>query len=301
MAHRWLVKHPEVEEAFDLAFYRPLGYGLSVLLQRTPVSPDHVSVAAACTGIAASHLFLYAVPWFDAIGAMALVVSALLDSVDGQLARLRGTSSRTGRMYDGMSDSLVFIGVYLHLAGRLVLQGASPLLLPFALALVANQFLANALADLYRHAYLHFALQVGSEGDLSEDLRDRQARARAERAPRLERMLLWFYVRVALQQEALNPRLSALRRRPPASNAEAAHLALLYRERLKPLLPQLAWLGTNVRVGLVLLVLLFDAVPWFFWVNLTVMNLAMAAFIAAHERRISRLLAGLERAPVRPV
>ena len=123
---RWLVKHPEVEEAFDLLFYRPLGYGLSLLLRPLPVTPDHVSIAAAVAGVAGGHLLLYGAPRLDLAGAVALVVSALLDSVDGQLARLRGTHSAQGRLYDGFSDSVVFISVYLHLGARLVREGGTP-------------------------------------------------------------------------------------------------------------------------------------------------------------------------------
>jgi hypothetical protein len=291
MQQRWLVKHPEVEEAIDLAFYRPLGYGLSRLLQPTAVSPDQVTIASAVIGVLGGHLLLHGQPLLDALGAFAIVFSALLDSVDGQLARLRGTSSRTGRMHDGMSDSLVFISVYLHLAGRLVLQGASPLLLPFALALVANQFLANALADLYRHAYLRFALlDAGSEDDFSDDLRRERQRAGRDREPWLTRMLLWFYVRVAVQQEQLNPRLTALRRTLIAAGEAGAAAAPRYRQLLRPLVPQLAWLGTNVRVLLLLLVLPFDAIGVFFWANLTLMNLALVLCIRAHERRAGVLL-----------
>lgn len=289
--HRWLVKNPEVEEAIDLAFYRPLGYGISLLLRGTAVLPDHVTIASAAIGVAGGHLFLYGVPQLDALGAFAVVFSALLDSVDGQLARLRGTSSRSGRMHDGMADSLVFISVYLHLAGRLVLQGAHPLLLAAALALVSNQFLANALADLYRHAYLRFALlDVGSEDDFAEDLQAEQRRARRERESWLTRMLLWFYVRVALQQEQLNPQLTKLRRLLIAAGDAGGALAPRYRQLVRPLVPQLAWLGTNVRVLLLLLVLSLDAVSLFFWANLTVMNLALVLFIRAHERRVAMLL-----------
>ena len=67
---RWLVKHPEVEEAFDLLFYRPVGYGVSLLLRPLPVTPDHVSLAAAAVGLLGGHLLFYGRPAADLAGAI---------------------------------------------------------------------------------------------------------------------------------------------------------------------------------------------------------------------------------------
>jgi hypothetical protein len=214
--------------------------------------------------------------------------------VDGQLARLRRTSSPTGRMHDGLSDSIVFISVYVHLAGRLVLRGAHPLLLPFAVVLVASQFLANAMADVYRNSYLRYALcDAGAEGDWRSDLQAQSAAARAQRKGLLLRVLLFFYERVAAQQEGLNPQLTALRKELDTRRLDMELVSRSYRRLFRPLLPQLAWLGTNVRVFVLLLFLPFDAVGGFFWVNLTLMNAALVLFLRAHERRARTLLLAL--------
>jgi phosphatidylglycerophosphate synthase len=303
--HKWLVKHPEVEEAIDLGFYRPIGYAVSRLLRLTPVTPDQVTLAAAVVGVFAGHLFLYGLPLLDVAGGCALVFSALLDSVDGQLARLRATSSGKGRVYDGFSDSAVFISVYVHLAARLVWQGGHPALFLLALLALVSQFTANVMADLYRNSYLRFALLCGgAEGDTPSEVREMRSRAR--QAGAVERVLLFFYLRIAGQQEALSPRLTALRsafalpeasdRQPGAGVPDRQAFAARYRELFQPLVPRLAWLGTNVRVLLLLALLPVDAIRTFFWVNVTVLNLALALLVRAHERRARTLLGELRAA-----
>ncbi len=301
--HKWLVKHPEVEEAIDLGFYRPIGYAVSRLLRPTPVTPDQVTLAAAVVGVFAGHLFLYGLPLLDVAGGCALVFSALLDSVDGQLARLRATSSGKGRVYDGFSDSAVFISVYVHLAARLVWQGCHPGLFLLALLALASQFTANVMADLYRNSYLRFALlDAGAEGESLREVREMRARARD--AGVVERVLLFFYLRIARQQEGWNPQLTTLRAalaRSPDGQAAAGvpdrqAVAARYRELFQPLVPQLAWLGTNVRVLLLLALLPVGAIRTFFWVNVTVLNLALALLVRAHERRARKLLGELRAA-----
>lgn len=288
---RWLVKHPEVEEAFDLLFYRPVGYGVSLLLRPLRVTPDHVSLAAAAVGLLGGHLLFYGRPAADLAGAIALVVSALLDSVDGQLARLRGTHSAQGRMHDGFSDSVVFIGLYLHLGARLVREGGHPALLLAAFAALVCQFGANAMADLYRNSYLrHGLLYRGAEGDSLREVRARRDEARRAGAGPITRLLLFFYVRIAAQQEGFNPGLARVRARFDAAG-ERERLAERYRELFRPLLPQLFWLGTNVRLMLLLVLLAFGAARWFFWLGLTVLNLALLVLVRAHERRAQTLLA----------
>jgi hypothetical protein len=305
--HKWLVKHPEVEEAIDLGFYRPIGYALSRLLRPTPVTPDQVTLAAAVVGVVAGHLFLYGVPLLDVAGACALVLSALLDSVDGQLARLRATSSGKGRVYDGFSDSAVFISVYLHLAARLVWQGGHAGLVLLALLALVSQFTANVMADLYRNSFLRFALlDAGAEGDTQREVREMRAQAR--QAGPVARVLLFVYLRIARQQEGLNPKLTALRaalasssdRQANASAPEGQAFAARYRALFQPLVPQLAWLGTNLRVLLLLVLLPFDAIRPFFWLNLTALNLALALLVRAHERRAGALLGELRTSEAGP-
>src|SRR2546422_1806872 len=161
-------KGPVVEEWADRRFFRPVGWWLAKTLAPTGISADDVTLASLVLGVAAGHFFFYSRPWLNAIGVALFVVSDVLDSADGQLARLRGTSTRMGRILDGLADTGRFVSLYAHLGARLYVAGwgwSGPLL---ALAAILSHSYQAAAADYIRQAYLYFAVGKGSELDLPE-------------------------------------------------------------------------------------------------------------------------------------
>ena len=125
------------EEWADLRFFRPLGLRLVQRLAPTRVTADQVTLASLLVGLAGGHLFLYADWRLNALGLLLLLVSDVLDSADGQLARLRGTSTRLGAVLDGLSDYARFLNLYIHLGIRLVLAGTFPLAVILLLGVLA--------------------------------------------------------------------------------------------------------------------------------------------------------------------
>src|SRR6059058_1132312 len=157
-------KGPAVEEWLDLRFFRPLGIRIARALLPTRVSPHEVTLWSLVIGLVAGHLFAYQDRWTDLIGFGLFIVSDIFDSADGQLARLRGTSTRFGRALDGISDSLRFINLYAHLVYRLLHGGVwwSGVLL-VALAGLAHTY-QSAAVDLIRNAFL--SVGTGKAGEL---------------------------------------------------------------------------------------------------------------------------------------
>jgi len=159
-------KGAEVEEWVDLHFFRPLGMHVVRALLPTRVSADQVTLWALVVGLAGGHCFLYASPWVNALGFLLLVVSDVFDSADGQLARLRGTSTPFGRVLDGVSDTARFTGLYVHVLLRLALhggwswQGAALL----AVAAGVSHSWQSAAVDCIRHAFLEFGNLIVSHG-----------------------------------------------------------------------------------------------------------------------------------------
>ncbi len=156
-------KGPVVEEWADRRFFRPVGWWLANTLAPTGISADSVTLASLILGVAAGHFFFYSRPWLNAIGVALFVVSDVLDSADGQLARLRGKSTRMGRILDGLADTGRFVSLYAHLGARLYMAGwgwRGPLL---ALAAILSHSYQAAAADFIRQAYLYFAVGKGSE------------------------------------------------------------------------------------------------------------------------------------------
>src|SRR2546428_9639817 len=163
-----------VEEWLDLRFFRPVGIRIARALCPTGISPDQVTLWSLLIGLVAGHLFVYQDRWIDVIGFLLFVVSDVFDSADGQLARLRGTSTRFGRALDGISDNLRFVNLYFHLMYRLAHGGVW---WPGAALLVACAGLAHtyqsAAVDFIRNAFLHIGAGAAGELDLPEDLEAR--------------------------------------------------------------------------------------------------------------------------------
>lgn len=86
---------------------RPLAAPVVALLERTRVSPNQVTLASVAVFAAAAAL-LVALPDHRGlvIAIVVLELSYVLDCVDGQLARLRGSSSPIGAHLDFLMDEL---------------------------------------------------------------------------------------------------------------------------------------------------------------------------------------------------
>ncbi len=88
---------------------RPLGRPLSKLLVRTPISPNQVSIVSIVIGLASA--------WFFArgnfvAGALVFQLCAIIDCVDGDLARALFKQSRLGKWLDLGGDQVVHFSVF---------------------------------------------------------------------------------------------------------------------------------------------------------------------------------------------
>ena len=93
----------------DRFFNRPVGRQLSKLLVHTPISPNQVSVVSILIGVASA--------WFFArgnfvAGALVFQLCAIIDCVDGDLARALFKQSRLGKWLDLGGDQVVHFSVF---------------------------------------------------------------------------------------------------------------------------------------------------------------------------------------------
>lgn len=108
----------------DKYFNRPVGRVLfSKQLIHTPVSPNQVSVVATLIGVLAAWCFALGHATAAIWGAVLLQFSAVVDCVDGDLARVLFKESPLGKWLDLVGDQIVHLGVFvaigvgLHRAG----------------------------------------------------------------------------------------------------------------------------------------------------------------------------------------
>lgn len=280
-------KGKAVEEWIDLHFFRPAGAGIARALLPTSVSPDAVTVVAIVIGVAAGHLFFYNSPRLNALGLLLFVVSDIFDSADGQLARMRGTSTRRGRILDGVGDNIRFANLYAHLLARLLVAGGAWGAVILAVCAAISHSLQSTAIDFIRNAYLAVVVGKG-ELDLPEDLADEPAEANP-----LVRVAVRLHRNYVERQAHLAPRSVHLIR-AMRGDARAAAVRAEYGDRQASLLRHCGWLGQNIRFLVVGIAGIAGYPAAFLWAEVTVMNLIVIVLLAAHERNSAEVVSALE-------
>ena len=105
----WASLTSSADGLVDRFFNRPLGRPLSKLLVHTSITPNLVSIASILIGLASA--------WFFArgdflTGALVFQLCAILDCVDGDLARALFKQSRLGKWLDLGGDQVVHFSVF---------------------------------------------------------------------------------------------------------------------------------------------------------------------------------------------
>jgi len=112
----WASLTSSADGVVDRVFNRPCGRALSKLLVHTNVSPNTISVASILIGLLAAWLF--AAGDYASIVAAAFIfqLSAIVDCVDGDLARVLFKESKLGKWLDLAGDQVVHVGVFAGMA-----------------------------------------------------------------------------------------------------------------------------------------------------------------------------------------
>jgi phosphatidylglycerophosphate synthase len=155
----------EIEEFVNVRFYRPLGILVARAARALGMTPNGVTMAAAAVGVAGGALL---VSERLALGGFALLVMhSVLDSADGQLARLTGQVSEHGRMLDGLAGYLTHVSIYVAiLLGAGIHRSFSVLISLAVLAAVANIVHAQ-LYDYHRSVYKRVVID-GAVGEVTK-------------------------------------------------------------------------------------------------------------------------------------
>jgi CDP-alcohol phosphatidyltransferase len=172
------------EEWIDERLHRPLAAILVRPLAASAITPNQVTALAGATGVAAGILVFFAVerPALRLAAAALLFTAVILDCVDGQLARIRGTASRTGDMFDGLADFAVNLAVLSGITYTLVRHSGEDMLWGLGLVAMVSYGLQCSLFDFAKRTYLS---RIGSRPlPTPEDL------AQIETAGSF---LLWFF------------------------------------------------------------------------------------------------------------
>lgn len=126
----------------DRAFNRPCGRVLSKLLIHTAVSPNFVSAASILLGLVAAWGFAVGSHASTVLGAVLLQLSAVVDCVDGDLARVLFKESALGKWLDLAGDQVVHVSVFAALALGMFRAGEGAVVLWLGASAVAGALIS---------------------------------------------------------------------------------------------------------------------------------------------------------------
>ncbi|MEP6603024.1 MAG: CDP-alcohol phosphatidyltransferase family protein [Spartobacteria bacterium] len=280
-------KGRDVEGIADLYFYRKIGFWLARLCARLQLTPTAVTLIGGAFGIIAGHLYYYSDLFTNLSGLGFHVVANVFDNADGQLARLTNRKSRTGRLLDGFVDHLIFLGIYLHLALRCRAEGASLAIWLLVLAAAISHALQAAAADYCRNAYLFFTgknREFDSASSIAADYQPLRWRDEP-----VKKFFLALYLSATREQEMLLPTMRRLR--AAIADNLPSWLQSSYRDSQRPMFRWWGLLMTNTRMVFLFAIFLIHQPAWYFWIELTVLNILLVALLIQQERACRSLLA----------
>ncbi|MEP1094384.1 MAG: CDP-alcohol phosphatidyltransferase family protein [Cyclobacteriaceae bacterium] len=148
------IKLIDIEERFDIYFSRFFGLYFAKIGKYYGLTPTHVSLASLFVGVGGGVLFYFQNSLgLVALGSFLVVLAGVLDSSDGQLARMTGQSTDLGRVIDGVIDNFVFVAAYL--GGSLYfLESYGWWIFGLMAAAGWTQSLKSALYEFYKSEYL---------------------------------------------------------------------------------------------------------------------------------------------------
>ena len=148
------IKLIDVEERFDIYFSRFYGLYFAKIGKWLGLTPTNVSLISLLIGVVGGGLFYFQDRIeIVALGAFLVIWAGVLDSADGQLARMTGQSSDMGRVIDGLIDNLVFIACYVGGSLYFVPEYGWWIFLLTAATGYAHSYKA-ALYEFYKSEYL---------------------------------------------------------------------------------------------------------------------------------------------------
>ena len=141
----------EITELADVYFFHPLGFLGARLAAALRITPTQLTVIGALVGVAGGALL-----YDERLGLLAfaiLILHGIIDSADGQLARITGQTSELGKVLDGGAGYVTHAAIYLAIAaGMLHRGGSNVIILWMALAGIATAAHAQ-MYEYHRTAY----------------------------------------------------------------------------------------------------------------------------------------------------
>ncbi len=299
LSYRASLKNPAVEEPVDLMIHRPLGYLIARLFYPTRVSPDALTLLSMAVGIASGICVAFAFGPSHAVfmpaAAGLYVLSAIIDCSDGQLARMRQSSSRYGRMLDGAVDAVVQTAIVPLAVAQMVWRRGGlhgPTNWMWLVAAIAAILLGVRHTTLYDHYKNLWSRNTEANPRDCDDLEDLQRDEQAARARGPLSLLDWFrfamygvHLKLVRQTiEWIDPFVPARFSEMPSYSSERA---AQYRQLNQRLMRAWSFFGIGTHIFTMAMTLFFERLELYVILRLLVFSLVLLPLVPL-QRRASR-------------
>jgi len=265
-------KAREIEELVDVYFFRRVGIVFAHIARVLGLSPTGVTwgalIAGAVGGIALAS------PTYAWAGVVLLVMHGVLDSADGQLARMTGRSTEFGRMMDGVAGYVTHIAMYLGALASAFSRGAGWSLVALAAVAGACTIIHAQMYDYHRTTYAAIAIK----GLVSR------------KADGAKPELVEGYESMQRTISGLHPEVEELIAARSSDGRVSAADRLRYRASFYRLVRGWNLMGDNVRRLAIALSVWAGRPEWFIYSELIPVNLAFALLWWQQHRADSQFL-----------
>lgn len=186
----------EVEELFDLVFYRPLAFLFVKTILKTNITPNQITIGSVLFGVMGSIVIGLNFSEFFWVAGILVMTYNVLDCSDGQLARIKKNGTELGRIIDGLGDYVVSVAAYLAIGFGFASNSNNPAffwLLTIA-AGISNAF-QSSLVDYYRNRFLDYAFDRESLlEDSLKTAKENYAKLKKEKNHSFDKFVYWVYI-----------------------------------------------------------------------------------------------------------
>ena len=319
------LKSSETDDWLDCHLVRPAGFRWALFFNRLGFSPNTVTIISMVVGAASAVFFAHGCYHYDGwrgvafnlIGFFLLAWAEVLDCADGQLARLSGKHTRSGRILDGIAGYAWYAPVYAALIYRFYRHHDiefgwlgitdSPSATWIATAVVifvtamSGACLAaqQRLADYYLQAHLYFLKgEDGSELDNSAKQREIY-KSMTRDTPLWERLFQFSYIGYTRRQERITPQfqrlLKALNERYSSVSDFPSEIREDFHKSSLKMIGYNDMLTFNFRTSYLILFCLLDVPVLAFLFEIVVMSLLMWYVNHRHESFCKRIADMVEK------
>jgi phosphatidylglycerophosphate synthase len=281
-----VIKSPDVEDPVNFYIHRSLQLLLTRPLVKTSITPNQITFLSLCAGLVAAYLIAFGTTTQRFVAAGLMFASAILDGVDGMIARVKKTSSETGHAIDGAADYFVNVSTTIAAVYHLGQTTGQPIVAA-ALGLGAHMVWAQHLMLYDFHCALYLRFLTGGKHQGGD-----RARAEAtlqnvrESGSLFKRVLMTVFVWQLGNRQGLLEKVSPLGARlaiTPTDEAFAREYVQMHRAPMR----LWAYCGNALHMDLFALAIVFDRFDIYFLTR--IVGFSLVALVAiVWERRVLR-------------